>query len=471
MKIYLILLAIVFTQVIASAKIINVPEDYPKIQVAINASLDGDTVVVFPGTYHENIRFMGKKIVLTSRFYESFDKSFILTTIIDGSAPASPDTGSVVLFINNEDSTSVIQGFTLTGGSGTNWRDEHGAGVYREGGAILTAYSGPTIKYNLMINNIVAKNSKVTSAGGGAIRSGDGFPRILNNVIMNNVGRYGTAIVLNYCNAYIRNNIIYKNSGGQDYTGGAIWVNRNLTTNKIIENNTIVGNSSSTGGGGYSDNYNSNSYLRNNIFWGNTAPGNRQIYIISGGQAKVSYCDVQGGFTGSGNINIDPKFSDSLFILTSVSPCIDAGDSGLVLNDPPALYSSSKALWPSQGGLRNDIGAYGGPGSSTLPFFIIPTGVNENFNSKLTQSFNLSQNHPNPFNPSTIINYQLSEGGNVKLILYDALGREIKDLVNEYKPAGSYSIVFNASGLGGQVYFYQLKVNGYSVTKKMTLLK
>lgn len=268
MKVYMLLLVTVFLPFLTFAKIINVPADYPKIQSAINASSDGDTVVVYPGTYKENIRFLGKKIVLTSRFYESMDKSYILSTIIDGSAPSSPDTGSVVLFINHEDSTSVIQGFTLTGGSGTNWTDEHGAGVYREGGAVLSAFSAPIIQYNLMINNVCAKNSKVASAGGGAIRSGDGYPRVLNNVILNNVARYGTALVFNYCNAIVRNNIIYKNSGGEDYAGGAIWVNRDLNTSKIIENNTIIGNSSVSGGGGYSDNYGSSTILRNNIFWG-----------------------------------------------------------------------------------------------------------------------------------------------------------------------------------------------------------
>ena len=477
MKVKMLVILIVFLQCLIFARIINVPVDYPKIQSAINASQDGDTIVVYPGTYRENIRFLGKKVVLTSRFYESLDNSYILSTIIDGSTHTSPDTGSVVLFINHEDSTSVIQGFTLTGGSGTNWKDEHGAGIYREGGAILTAFSGPTIKNNLIINNACVKNNKVVSSGGGAIRSGDGYPRILNNVILNNVGRYGTALVFNYCNAIVRNNIIYKNSGGEDYAGGAIWVNQDLNTPKIIENNTIVGNSSVSGGGGYSDNYGSSTILRNNIFWGNKGLSNAQIYIKTG-SATLSYCDVQGGFKGNGNINVDPQFSDTVFVLKSTSPCIDAGDSSLILNDRADPNNSSKTLWPSQGGLRNDMGAYGGQGSSTLPFFQILTGINRDFDNKIPIEFDLYQNYPNPFNPSTIISYKLSNSAEVMLKIYDALGREIKTLVDKLEPAGYYSVTFDASGLSAGVYFYQLRVSTpsgkadqYNETQKMTLLK
>ena len=472
MKTYLILLLLIVTPILINAKIINVPADYPKIQSAIIASQDGDTVVVYAGTYKENIRFLGKKIVVTSRFYESSDNSFILSTIIDGSAPASADTGSVVMFINHEDSTSVIQGFTLTGGTGTNWRDEHGAGVYREGGAILSAFSGPTIKNNLMINNVCAKNSKVNSSGGGAIRSGDGYPRILNNVMVHNKGRYGGAIVLNYTNAIVRNNIIYQNSGGEDYGGGAIWVNRNLSIPKIIENNTIVGNTTATTGAAYNDAYGTNTILRNNIIWGNTGPSKAQIYITQG-SATLSYCDVEGGFKGNGNINVVPQFSDSLFILKDGSPCIDAGDSSFSMADPPSPISSKMtALWPAQGGYRNDMGAYGGPGSSTLPFFTITTRVINESSEKIPSKFSLNQNYPNPFNPLTVINYQLSSSGNVEIKIFDILGNEIETLANdEYEQAGYHSRIFDASKLSSGIYLYRLKVGEYTETRKMTLLK
>ncbi len=86
-------------------------------------------------------------------------------------------------------------------------------------------------------------------------------------------------------------------------------------------------------------------------------------------------------------------------------------------------------------------------------------------------NFALEQNYPNPFNPATIISYQLSVNGFVSLKVYDVLGNEVRTLVNEYKPAGSYEAVFNASGLSSGIYYYQLKSGKFNQVKKMLLIK
>jgi Secretion system C-terminal sorting domain len=85
--------------------------------------------------------------------------------------------------------------------------------------------------------------------------------------------------------------------------------------------------------------------------------------------------------------------------------------------------------------------------------------------------YKLNQNYPNPFNPSTIINYQIPEEGFVKLKVYDILGREVRTLVNESKPAGSYNIPFDASDLASGMYIYRLIASNYISTKKMLLIK
>jgi hypothetical protein len=85
--------------------------------------------------------------------------------------------------------------------------------------------------------------------------------------------------------------------------------------------------------------------------------------------------------------------------------------------------------------------------------------------------FILSQNFPNPFNPSTKISWQLPVGSQQTLKIYDVLGNEIMTLIDEYKPAGRYEIEFNASTLPSGVYFYQLKAGSFVKTKKMLLLK
>lgn len=89
----------------------------------------------------------------------------------------------------------------------------------------------------------------------------------------------------------------------------------------------------------------------------------------------------------------------------------------------------------------------------------------------LSGNFTLSQNYPNPFNPTTTISYQLPVTSNVKLKVYDILGREVATLVNEEKPAGSYEVEFNGSGLSSGIYFYQLKAGNFIQTKKFVLMK
>ena len=89
----------------------------------------------------------------------------------------------------------------------------------------------------------------------------------------------------------------------------------------------------------------------------------------------------------------------------------------------------------------------------------------------IPHSFALDQNYPNPFNPTTKISWQSSVGSHQVIKVFDVLGNEIKTLVNEYKPAGSYEIGFNASGLSSGVYFYKLIADGFIQTKKMVLLR
>jgi hypothetical protein len=96
---------------------------------------------------------------------------------------------------------------------------------------------------------------------------------------------------------------------------------------------------------------------------------------------------------------------------------------------------------------------------------------------ELPKEFALNQNFPNPFNPTTIIGYTIPQMGeifseqNVKLTIYDVLGKEVKTLVNEFKSAGKYEITFDASNLTSGVYYYQLKVGEFIETRKMSLLK
>jgi len=91
--------------------------------------------------------------------------------------------------------------------------------------------------------------------------------------------------------------------------------------------------------------------------------------------------------------------------------------------------------------------------------------------AQLPAAISLAQNYPNPFNPLTTIEYSLPEDGRVTLKVYDILGREVLTLLDEFANAGSYRVQFDAKSLASAVYFYRLQVAGFSMVKKMLLLR
>lgn len=352
-----------------AGNILKVPADYPTIQSAVNAAQEGDTVLVSPGTYLENIQLQGRNIVLSSRYFlEPNPSNTIKQTIIDGSQPVHPDTASCILIFRGESAATVIQGFTIQGGKGTVWLDPAGAGTFREGGGILTEGSSPIIRHNIIQNNIVTPGGAgLVSVGGGGIRSGEGAVRIENNTIIHNKGQgYGGGIVLNYCSgAVVQNNIIAYNYGGKDFSGGGFWATgANQNTVNVLKNNTIVYNESPAasgangGKGGGILVYSIKVLAQNNIVWGNKQASGKQI-AQGGGQIVLTYNCVQDNSGGTGTITSNPVFRDTLgFILEAGSPAIDAGNPDLA--DADFSHNGKRAAFPGRGSLRNDLGAYGG---------------------------------------------------------------------------------------------------------------
>ncbi|MCJ7552941.1 MAG: T9SS type A sorting domain-containing protein, partial [Ignavibacteriaceae bacterium] len=86
-------------------------------------------------------------------------------------------------------------------------------------------------------------------------------------------------------------------------------------------------------------------------------------------------------------------------------------------------------------------------------------------------SFSLDQNYPNPFNPSTVVNYTLAERSNVTLKVYDVLGKEVANLVNNTQEAGTHQVTFDASNLASGLYIYTLNAGDFTSSKKMMFLK
>jgi len=260
-----------------SATIINVPGDQPNIQAGINVSSYGDTVRVASGTYVEIINFSGKNIVIGSWFLDAGDPSYILSTIIDGGA-----SGSVVTFENGEDNTAVITGFTIQNGL-----------AWYSGGGIYCYLSSPTINSNTISGNAAA-------VIGGGIYGWHSSPTINSNTISENSAQYGGGIL-----CYV--------------------------SNPTITNNTISGNSASIRGGGIYC-YSSSPVITNTIFWGDSAPTGPEIYSDGASSPVITYCDVQGGWEGDGNIDCDPMFCDpdnGNYYIADTSCCIGEGESGV----------------------------------------------------------------------------------------------------------------------------------------------
>ncbi len=371
---------------LTAASNIRVPSDQPTIQAAIDSAVDGDTVLVAPGTYYEKIDFNGKAITVASEQGPA-------VTIIDANR-----AGSVVAFDSSEGPASVLNGFTLQNGFGY-------AQNFYNGGGISIFFSSPTVTDNIIINNsacgggggigiisgspviqgnLIANNhqSGCSGGGGGGIRVlSDSEPLILDNVISNNswhCGR-GGGIHLNGTGVpTIKDNLITHNNVtgnciSSTSQGGGIWAGfkmraaivQNLITGNSADegggiywtmqtccisavNNTIVNNDAPEGGSGvFTGGFGTGARLVNNIVVGRDgqtavfcgdAPDLKPPLIEFNdvfaplGTAYGGICPDQTGPNGkgiNGNISADPLFVDASsgdYHLQPSSPVIDAGD-------------------------------------------------------------------------------------------------------------------------------------------------
>jgi len=465
------------------------------IQHGIHMSAGGDTVLVLNGIYVENVYVYYKNIVLASNYIFSGDTLDIFNTIIDG------DSISSAVRLDLCDSSTLLTGFTIRNGA-----NEYGGGIH-----LLN--SDPLIYKNIITENYVADNS---SARGGGIYCWLSNPVIKNNIISFNqasaVGAYGGGIYIAASNPSIKyNEISYNSSSG---TGGGIYCSSSLHI--LISNNSIIGNLSSQGGGiacawqtdstvirnnrimGNMANYSgggiylgstspplinnlvtknsapegggircyySSPTIVNCILWADSASSGPEISVGSGCNPAVSYSNIEGGWPGEGNIDNNPLFRDpdnGDFHLMAIacgdsadSPCIDSGD-------PNILDSLLDCSW-GLGALRSDMGAYGGGDSATVGILDIP--------SSLPEKFIFPQNHPNPFNASTTIEFILVEETEIELAIYNILGQKVAVLLNGHKMAGKHAVTWDAGVAPSGVYFARLESKGDSRTMKMLLLK
>ncbi len=380
----------------------DVPYQYPTIQEAIDAAINGDTIIVAPGTYYENINFNGKNIVLTS--IDPSDPVIVAATIIDGGG-----SGSVVTFSGTEISACQLTGFTITNGIfdsgggivGGTWDNETHATISN---CVITGnsafvYGGGLFNCHGLITNCIITNNRAGLGGhGGGLAHCDGI--ISNCVISYNKSfeagfDFGDGGGLAHCDGIIENCLITENwaeGGGGGLHGG----------NGTITNCTITGNAARSGGGLYGC-YGS---IINSIIWGNSASQDDQLHQSS----APTYSCIQNWGSGGSNISDNPLFfdtaaddyhlkseagrwdpcSETRVTDTVTSPCIDAGepigywDPNSTPADPNDdfwvwIYSVagiSEELWPDGG--RINMGAYGGTAQASMS--VDPVGNAADFN-------------------------------------------------------------------------------------------
>lgn len=375
------------------ANIINVPIDQATIQQGINVASNGDTILVQPETYVENINFNGKNIVVGSLFLTTQDTTYISQTVIDGN-----HNGSVIIFENGEDTTTVLCGFTLTNGTGTYWTD-----TGYSGGAIYCRDSNPCL-INLVINantsdygggicirehsspnleNVtLSRNSAIENGGGIYIHNSN--PSLLNIFVIRNTADVGGGICLYGSNATFENIIISNNvaSGDQGACGGLLC---SYNCNLSLVNVTVTENTASSVYNGIGCAENTNLNVINSILWNNSS---QEIYFPDWGSPNsvtITYSNLKGGEAGiltnnngnvnwlDGNMDTDPLFVDSTsgdFHIQDSSYCIGAGVDSMQINDtwyyaPPTDIEGNPR--PNPASSNPDMGAYENTRAEPLP--------------------------------------------------------------------------------------------------------
>ena len=160
---------------ITMAEVLFVPAEFSTIQDAIEASESGDSVLVSPGFYQENINFEGKSITVSSLYLIGGDSLLIGTTIID-----AQENGSVATFSSGEDASSILQGFTLQNGNGNDEDPDGNGSYYTYGGGIYCENSDPTIRDCIIRDNVA------NEGGGGGIFCYESSPTFVGCTIFGN---------------------------------------------------------------------------------------------------------------------------------------------------------------------------------------------------------------------------------------------------------------------------------------------
>ena len=293
--------------------------------------------------------------------------------------------------------------------------------------------------------------------------SGTDTLKILNNQILRastNSGGIGFLPIGNLF-AVISNNVIKNNRYGLTLSGGNN-INVMVSYNQIDSNNTQ--NDPLLGGSGIAFSGGSASSQQNTKVTGNLIRWNLWGITIQN-RARPDIGNLTNADTSDNGKNVFFKNNNSS------TPFID-----LYNNSVDTIYAQGNS-WGSTN--PDSVAARifdvaDNPALGPVIYLPVITAISGN-STAIPEKFSLSQNYPNPFNPVTKIDFDLPVSAKVSIKIFDISGKEVASLINGSRPAGSYSISFNASSLSSGIYFYKLTTEGinqkFEETKKMMVIK
>ncbi|MCD4848002.1 MAG: T9SS type A sorting domain-containing protein [Candidatus Aegiribacteria sp.] len=481
-------LLFILTTVIHST-IYFVPDDYPTIQQAIEESVDGDSILVLPGEY-SGFNYQGKNIhiestagpdstVINTSIYivsnegrEAVLKGFQISTFVD------MDTYALVI---NGASPSILENVFKD----YYWDISGAMNQLKRGMIVSLNESSALIQGNIFTNNYFYWDSYPDSPRAGDMWSS----KFLGMCVY--IGNQGSS----NC-AELRNNIFNDNTAvtyGVYMLGLCVYTNGStILENNLFFNNGFLhglfgsfwycrGNALCADGGAevtvrnctFHHNYN---YEDSGYMTALAAMGGAQLNISSSiiwandiyDSPIIQYSDVEGGWPGTGNIDEDPCYFSGPpdYYLSPSSPCVDAGDTDPTFNDSEDPDNPGYALWPSLGGLRNDMGTYGGPGAI---YWSNPgTGIDRQpSGDQSTDPFLLSV-CPNPCFRSPVITFELLDSSIVKILVFDVTGRMIYQEVNYYSSGRNHMYPGN---MRPGIYYARITTGEFTISRSFVVLE